>query len=119
MARASGCSLDFSSAAASGEHVVFLVHGAIVSTSCSVGLPTVSVPVLSTTSVSISRRCSMACASRNKHAELRAAAARHHDGDGRGESERAGAGDDEHGHRVDHRIGEARLRARLTTRRRR
>ena len=85
------------------------VHGAIVSTSCSVGRANVSVPVLSTTSVSISRRCSMACASRNNTPELRAAAARHHDGDGRGEAERTGAGDDEHGHRVHQRIGQARL----------
>ena len=75
----------------------------------SFGLPSVSVPVLSTTSVSTFSSTSIASALRNSTPASRAAPGRHHDRHRRGQAERARAGDDQHGDRVDERVGQPRL----------
>ena len=67
------------------------------------GLPSVSVPVLSTISVSTLRRFSIAAASRNSTPCVAALAGRDHDRHRRREAERARARDDQHGHGVDER----------------
>ena len=74
------------------------------------GLPSVSVPVLSTTSVVICSSSFERFGIPEQHAGLRAAAGAHHDRHRRGEPERARARDDEHGNRIDERVGEPRLR---------
>ena len=81
------------------------------STAASSGLPRVSVPVLSTTSVSTAAKVSSASASRTSTPGLRAAPGGRHDRDRRREAERAGAGDDQHRDRRDQRVGERRRRA--------
>ena len=80
-------------------------------TAVSRGFPSVSVPVLSTTSVSIFSNASSASALRIRTPEDGAAADADHDRHRRGEAERARAGDDQHRHRVDERVREARLGA--------
>ena len=73
------------------------------------GLPSVSVPVLSTTSVSTVSQPLERLGVAEQHAERRAAAGRHHDRHRRREAERARTRDDQHRHRVDQRVREARL----------
>ena len=73
------------------------------------GLPSVSVPVLSTTSVSTFSMRSSASAFLISTPALRAAADADHDRHRRRKAERAGAGDDEHRDRGDEAVGEARL----------
>ena len=88
-------------------------------TAVTAGLPSVSVPVLSTTSVSTFSMRSSASAFLISTPASRAAPDADHDRHGRRQPERAGAGDDEHRHRRDQRVGEARLRAPDAPRRRR
>ncbi len=82
-----------------------------VTTQTSFGLPSVSVPVLSTTSVSTLRRTSMRLGVLEEHAHGRALAGGDHDRHRRGQAQRARAGDDQHRDRVDERVGHARLGA--------
>ena len=74
------------------------------------GLPSVSVPVLSTTSVSTFSIRSSASAFLISTPACGAAADADHDRHRRGEAERARAGDDQHRHGGDEAVGEARLR---------
>ena len=74
------------------------------------GRPSVSVPVLSTTSVSTRASSSSASAFLISTPALRAAAGADHDGHRRRQTERAGAGDDQDRHGADQRVREARLR---------
>ena len=84
------------------------------------GLPSVSVPVLSTTSVSIALEPLQRLGILDQHAGRRAFADADHDRHRRRKAERAGTGDDQHRHRGDQRIGESRRRVpRSATRRRR
>jgi hypothetical protein len=69
MAAASGCSLPFSRPAARRSRSFSSNPGA-GRTEISLGLPSVSVPVLSTTRVSTFRRTSIASASRNSTPEV-------------------------------------------------
>ena len=80
-----------------------------VTTLTSFGLPSVSVPVLSTTSVSTLRRTSMASAFLKSTPIVAPFAGRDHDRHGRREPKRAGTGDDQHGHGVDERMRHAGL----------
>ena len=75
------------------------------------GLPSVSVPVLSTTSVSTFSSRSSASALLDQHACGRAAAGADHDRHRRREAERAGARDDQHGDALTSACASARLRA--------
>ena len=84
--------------------------GRVAETNC--GLPSVRVPVLSTTSVSIFSRRSNASALRTSTPAMRAAPRADHDRHRRGEAERARTGDDQHGDGVDDGISERRRRAR-------
>ena len=77
------------------------VHPAVAIARSNVGRPSVSVPVLSTMSVSTLRRFSMAAGVAEQDAVRRAAPGGHHDRHRRRQSQRAGAGDDQHGDRVD------------------
>ena len=83
------------------------------------GLPSVSVPVLSTTSVSTRCSSSSASAFLNSTPAARALPDRHHDRHRRRQPQRARAGDDQHGDRVDQRVRQARRRARPAPRPRR
>ena len=83
------------------------------------GLPSVSVPVLSTTSVSTFSRISSASAFLIEHAGESAAARADHDGHRRGEAERAGARDDQHGDGVQQRVRHSRRGAQDSPTRRR
>ena len=83
------------------------------------GWPSVSVPVLSTTSVSTFSKRSSASAFLTSTPALRAAPDADHDRHRRRQAERAGAGDDQHGDRRDQRIGASAARARQATRPRR
>ena len=74
------------------------------------GLPSVSVPVLSTTSVSTFSQPLQRLGIPDQHARLGAAPDADHDRHRRREAERARAGDDQHRDRGDQRVGEARLR---------
>ena len=73
-------------------------------------MPRVSVPVLSKAMSVTSRRRLQRLALAEQNAELGRASRAGHDGRGRREAHGAGAGDDEHGDRVDQRVGETRLR---------
>ena len=72
------------------------------------GVPSVSVPVLSTTSVSTCLQALERFGVLDQHARLRAAADADHDRHRRCQSERAGAGDDEDGDGRDQAVGQAR-----------
>ena len=74
------------------------------------GLPSVSVPVLSMTSVSTDSRRSSASAFLIEDAGGRAASGADHDRHRRGEAQRARAGDDQHRHGVHQRVRQPRLR---------
>ena len=65
------------------------------------GLPSVSVPVLSTTSVSTLLQGFEGLGVLDQHAGCRAPARADHDRHRRGQAQRAGAGDDQHRHGVD------------------
>ena len=78
-------------------------------TAVTAGLPSVSVPVLSTTSVSTASMRSSASAELDQHAGAGAAADPDHDRHRRGQAERAGAGDDQHRDRGDQAVGQPRL----------
>ena len=65
-------------------------------TSVTTGLPRVSVPVLSSTTVVILLRASPGLAAADQDAILGALARAHHDGRRRGQAQGAGAGDDQH-----------------------
>ena len=82
---------------------------AAVRTSVKRGLPSVSVPVLSTTSVSTLLERLQRFSRADQDPGARAASGRHHDGHRRGEPERARTGDDEHGDGVHQRVRKARL----------
>ena len=82
------------------------------------GLPSVSVPVLSTTSVSTFSSTSSASAFFTSTPAGRAAPDADHDRHRRREAERARARDDQHRDRVHQRVREARLRSDQRTRRR-
>jgi hypothetical protein len=71
------------------------------STSISLGLPSVSVPVLSTTSVVTFSRRSSASAFFTSTPAWAPASDADHDGHGRGQAQRTRAGDDQHRNRVD------------------
>ena len=88
-----------------------LVDAGAARPSTSRGLPSVSVPVLSTTSVSTFSRRSSASALRISTPAVRAAAGADHDRHRRRQPERAGAGDDQHRDGVDQRVRQARLGA--------
>ena len=75
------------------------------------GLPSVSVPVLSTTSVSDLFHSLNGGGVFDENAGLRAAANADHDRHWCGESERARTGNDQHGDRIHNRVGVARLRS--------
>ena len=79
------------------------------STSVSFGLPSVSVPVLSTISVSTLGEALQRLGVLDQHAGLRAAAGRRHDRHRRRQPQRAGAGDDQHRDRRDDGEDHARL----------
>ena len=76
------------------------------------GLPSVSVPVLSTTRVSILLHPLQRLGVPDQHARLRTAADADHDRHRRRQAERAGAGDDQHRHRRHQRRTPAAARAR-------
>ena len=82
------------------------------------GLPSVSVPVLSTTSVSTFSSISSASAFLIRTPALRAAPGADHDRHRRRQPERARAGDDQHRDRVDQRVGQRRRAGRRAPRRR-
>ncbi len=109
MAAASGCSLARSTLAASRSSVASSKPAA-GTTAVTAGLPSVSVPVLSTTSVSTFSRRSSASAFLISTPACGAAADADHDRHRRGQAERARAGDDQHRDGGDQRVGEARLR---------
>ena len=111
IASASGCSLPRSSAGGEAQHLVLGRSQVPARRRSSVGLPSVRVPVLSTTSVSTRCEAFQRLGIAHQHAGLGAAAGRDHDGHRRRQPERAGAGDDEHGDRGDECIGERRRRA--------
>ena len=69
------------------------------------GLPSVRVPVLSTTRVSIFSMISSASAFLISTPAMRPAPDPHHDGHGCGQTQRARAGNDQHGHGVDDGMG--------------
>ena len=79
------------------QHLGFVEARPPATTATTFGLPSVSVPVLSTTSVSTFSMRSSASAFLIRTPALRAAADADHDRHRRGEAERAGAGDDQHG----------------------
>ena len=110
MARASGCSLARSTLAASRSSFG-LVEPSTVVTATTFGRPSVSVPVLSTTSVSTCLHALQRLGVLDQHAGLRAAADADHDRHRRRKPERAGTGDDQHRDRGDQPVGQARLRA--------
>ena len=117
IAAASGCSLARSSAAASRTASASDVSptGTI---DTSFGLPSVSVPVLSTTSVSTLLEPLERFGVFQQHAGRGAAAGADHDRHRRRQAQRAGAGDDQHRDRADQRVREPRLGpARCSTRR--
>ena len=111
IAAASGCSLARSRLAASAQQLVLRQRRARRSRVAARGFPSVSVPVLSTTSVSTFSSISSASASLISTPVERAAADADHDRHRRREPERARARDDQHRDRVDERVGEPRLRA--------
>ena len=76
----------------------------------SLGLPSVSVPVLSTTSVVIFSKPFERLGVFHQHAFLRAASDADHDGHRRGQAKGARAGDDEDRDGVDDGVRELRLR---------
>ena len=96
------------SAAAMARSVVRGRSPAAPRRAVSLGLPSVSVPVLSTTMVSTVAMPLQRLGVADEDAGLGAAAGRDHDRDRRGEAERAGAGDDEDADGGDQRIGERR-----------
>ena len=108
IAAASGCSLPRSRAAANAADHVHRSPAA-GSTATSFGFPSVSVPVLSTTTVSTFSIRSSASAFFTS-TPSRAASDADHDGHRRGQPQRTRAGDDEHRDRVDHRVRQRRLR---------
>ena len=107
-AAASGCSLARSTLAARRNSSASSKPAAGV-IAVTAGLPSVSVPVLSTTRVSTFSMRSSASAFLISTPASRAAPDADHDRHGRGEPERARAGDDQHGDGGDERVGEARL----------
>ena len=107
---ATGCS-DCASTLATRRRASSLVDRGAGCRSVSSGLPTVSVPVLSKAISVTSRSVCSASPLRNSTPSSARAPGSGHDGGGRGEAHGAGAGDDQHRHRVDQRIGQARLRA--------
>ena len=109
MASASGCSLARSTLASfcSTSSAVKPGAGSMCTT---FGRPSVSVPVLSTTSVSTFSMRSSASASRMSTPCCAPLADADHDGHRRGQAQRTGTGDDEHGHRGDERVAERRAR---------
>ena len=118
IAAASGCSLARSSAGGEAQHVGFRHAPSRRPRRSRCGLPSVSVPVLSTTSVSTFSSRSSASAFLISTPGLRAAPDADHDRHRRREAERARAGDDQHRHGGDQAVGEARLRAPDAPRRR-
>ena len=118
IAAASGCSLPRSRLAASRSELALGRSPASGTTVTSVGLPSVSVPVLSTTSVSTFSQHLERLGVLGQHAQRRAPARRHHDRHRRREPERARARDDQHGDRVDERMRQPRLGADAAPRRR-
>ena len=75
------------------------------------GFPSVSVPVLSTTSVSTFARRSSASAFLTRTPAVAPRPVPDHDRHRRRQAERAGTGDDEHGDRADQGVGQSRLGA--------
>ena len=110
IAAASGCSLRVSRLAARRSTSSSSNPGA-ATTRTSRGLPSVSVPVLSTTSVSTCSSSLERLGVLDQHARLRAAPGADHDRHRRRQAERARTGDDQHGDRVDERVRQARLGA--------
>ena len=108
MAAASGCSLPRSSEAATRSRSASFQPPS-GTTDASAGLPRVSVPVLSTTSVSTLSQHLDRFGVPEQHARRGAAARGHHDRHRGGQPQRTGARDDEHGHGVDDGVGRARL----------
>ena len=76
----------------------------------SFGLPSVSVPVLSTTSVFTFSMVSSASAFLISTPACSTPSGADHDGHRRGQSQRAGAGDDEYRHRIDDGVRQSRFR---------
>ncbi len=102
MAAASGCSLDRSKLAPQ-DRTAASSKPAAGTTATTRGLPSVSVPVLSTTKVSTFSKRSRASAFLMRTPAPAPLPTPHHDGHRGRESQRAGAGDDEYRDRGDHR----------------
>ena len=83
------------------------------------GLPSVSVPVLSTTSVSTFSMHLERFRILDQHAGLRAASRPHHDRNRSRQPQRARTSNDQHRHRIDQRMRQPRLRPEQTPRRKR
>ena len=111
IAPASGCSLAFSRLA-TRRRSDSSSNGSTGITVTSFGLPSVSVPVLSTTSVVTFSRISSASALRMS-TPFGAATGAHHDRHRRRQTQGARAGDDQDRHGVDERMRESRLRPEL------
>ncbi len=109
IACASGCSLPRSTLAASRSNE-FSSNPSAVTIDTSLGLPSVSVPVLSITMVSMRLEPLQRLRVADQDSRTRAAADADHDRHRRGETQRAGTGDDQHRHRRDQAEREARLR---------
>ena len=107
MAAASGCSLDLSRLAPR-DNTVLSSKPSAATTATTRGLPSVSVPVLSTTRVSIFSKRSSASAFLISTPARCALADPHHDRHRGGEAEGAWAGDDDNRYGGDQRVGEGR-----------
>ena len=99
------------SAAAASRSSSSSVRPSAGRTPVTAGLPRVSVPVLSSTIVSIRARLLQRLAAADQDAVLGRLAGADHDRGRRGQAQRAGAGDDQHGDGRLQREGQARLRA--------
>ena len=108
IACASGCSLDTSRPAAAASTSLSLTPAAAVMPTTR-GLPSVSVPVLSTTSVSTFSIDLERFRITYQHAHLRAATDADHDRHRRRQAKRARTRDDQHANRNDQRVDVARL----------
>ena len=108
--RASGCSLPRSRLGGQRSSVVPRRTPASARTVTSRGLPSVSVPVLSTTSVSTLRSTSMRLGVPEQHAGVAPLPVATMIDIGVARPERARAGDDQHRDRVDQRVRQPRLR---------
>ena len=106
IAAASGCSLARSTDAASRSNSRLVDRRERDRGGQRAACPSVSVPVLSTTSVSTFSSRSSASAFAHQHAGARAAPGADHDRHRRRQPQRAGAGDDQHGDCVDERVRE-------------